>query len=90
MNMIITLVGSMAFFDRFVEIKKQLEEKGHEVILPQNDDLPEPVPSEYKLEAMNKFNSDLLRSDAILVVNMDKEGKPNHIGVNTLMEIGMA
>lgn len=44
----------------------------------------------FKRKAMEKFNESLKESDAILVMNYTKDGKENHIGANTLMEIGMA
>ncbi len=85
--MIITLVGSIKFYDKFVEIKEILRKKGHKVLIPKKRLLPEPIPLKKKLKAMEDFNKDLELSDAILVLNY---GKENHIGVNTLMEIGMA
>jgi diphthamide synthase subunit DPH2 len=86
----ITIVGSMKFYDEFVKAKEYLEEKGHEVILPKKDSMPEPIPKDFKLKAMQKFNENLEKADAILVMNYTKGDKVNHIGVNSLMEIGMA
>ncbi len=39
---------------------------------------------------LQKFDENLKKSDAILVMNYTKNGKENYIGANTLMEIGMA
>lgn len=86
----ITIVGNMAFLEKFKETKGFLEQRGHEVIVPEKDPLPEPIPSSVKRKAMEKFNENLKESDAILVMNYTKDGKENHIGANTLMEIGMA
>ncbi len=86
----ITIIGSMAFLDKYVKAKKILESKGHEVILPKKDPMPEPIPKEHKFQSMIKFNENLNESDAVLVMNHTKNIKENHIGVNTLMEIGMA
>lgn len=86
--MIIRIVGSMRFLPEFEEAKKDLEEKGHSVILPEPD--PEDLTAAKKRALMQKFNDDLGSSDALLVMNYTKDGKENHIGVNTLMEIGMA
>ncbi len=86
----IVIVGSMSFLKEFEEAKRALEERGHEVIIPKKDPLPEPIPTSLKREAMDVFNENLRRSDAILVMNHTKNGKENYIGVNSLMEIGMA
>jgi len=86
----ITIVGNMSFLQKFKEAKEILEKQGHEVIVPEKDPMPEPLPPSVKRKAMEKFNANLRNSDAILVMNYTKEGKENHIGANTLMEIGMA
>jgi len=88
--MILRIIGSMAFCDKYLGIKEQLEQKGHQIILPRKDPMPKPVPKEHKLKTMHEFNEDLSKSDGILVMNYSKGDKINHIGVNTLMEIGMA
>lgn len=84
------IVGSMDFYDKFLQAKTKLESSGHEVITPKKDILPEPLPKEHKLKSILEFNDDLTKSDGILVMNYTKRDKVNHIGVNTLMEIGMA
>lgn len=86
----IRIVGSIFFIEKFKEAKDFLEERGHEVILPEKASVPEPIPSSLKRKAMDEFNEDLIESDAILVMNYTKGGKENYIGANTLMEIGMA
>ena len=86
----ITIVGNMSFLQQFKEAKEILEKQGHEVIVPKKDPMPEPIPPSAKRKAMEKFNENLKKSDAILVMNYTKEDKKNHIGANTLMEIGMA
>ena len=83
-----TIIGSMKFYGKYLRLKKQLEENGHEIIIP----LPygEYETEATKLGAMKKFNDNLEKSDAILIANFDIDEKPNYIGVNSLMEIGMA
>lgn len=88
--MIIHIVGSMAFYDQFENARKILELQNHQVILPEKNPVPEPIPKEMKLQFMEDFNRDLKKSDAILVMNYTKENNTHHIGTNTLMEIGMA
>jgi len=88
--MIIRIVGNMSFLQKFEEIKIILQRQGHRVIIPQKDPLSEPIPPSAKRKAMEEFNEDLKKSDAILVLNYIKDNKENYIGTNSLMEIGMA
>ena len=85
----ITICGNMSFHEKFEQAKVFLEKRGHKVIVPEKDPSPNPPPS-IKRKFMEKFNENLKKSDAILVMNYPKNGKENHIGANTLMEIGMA
>jgi hypothetical protein len=84
----IRIIGSMKFLEKYKEIKQELEKQGHKVILPKPDEAFDS--KNIKLEAMKEFNEDLEKSDAILIANYDKDDKKCHIGVNSLMEIGMA
>jgi len=86
----ITIVGNMSFLEKFEEAREFLRQRGHEVIVPKKDPAPEPIPPVIKRKAMEKFNENLKKSDAILVMNYTKGDKENYIGANTLMEIGMA
>ncbi len=86
----LTIVGSIKFVDEYEKVKEYLELKGHKIILPIKDELPEPIPPDAKLKAMQQFNQNLEESDGILVMNYEKNNQPNYIGVNSLMEIGMA
>ncbi len=86
----ITIIGNMSFLQKFNEAKEFLQQLGHEVIVPERDPMPEPLPPSIKRKAMERFNENLKKSDAILVMNYTKNGKENYIGANTLMEIGMA
>ena len=87
--MLITIVGSMKFHKEYEKIKQYLEKNKHKVIVPKPDEFYSKEKN-IKLKAMQDFNKNLSRSDAILVANYTKEDKPHHIGINTLMEIGMA
>ena len=59
-KMKITIVGSMKFHNQYEEIKKKLEEKGHEMIIPLSD-------NEYsnennpKRKSMEDFNNNLVK-----------------------------
>ncbi len=92
----------MVFSDKMLEIKKELEAKGHEVFVSKFiDEYTDPKMSERdkeKLTAFHKKEKDAIRefwksikkSDAILVLNYKRRGIENYIGGNTLMEIGFA
>lgn len=87
--MIITIIGSMAFHKQYEKIREDLKKAGHKIIIP----LPDEAYSKeknIKLKAMEDFNKNLNKSEAILVANFHKNEKQNHIGVNSIMEIGMA
>lgn len=91
----IAIVGSIKFYQKFLKVKQELEAIGHKVVF-----LPVPHKNEFKsnkdfspadkLKTMQKFNRCLGKADTLLVMNFDKYGKKNYIGVNTIMEIGMA
>jgi hypothetical protein len=85
----ITIVGSMAFYEKIKIIKQTLENQGHAVIIPLPDEYYEKS-NKVKKDSMEDFNRNLKKSDAILVANYKKHDIENYIGVNSLMEIGMA
>lgn len=78
----------MAFYEKYVELKKALESLGHKVIIPLSDEFYE-ISNKVKLDSMNDFNSNLEKSDAILVANYKKKDIDDYLGFNTIMEIGM-
>jgi len=89
-----------------MEIKEVLEKRGIEVIIPEglsdylNDpELKKRASGWETLEgAERKIKNNLIRgyyeeiktSDAILVVNMDKNGIKNYLGGNSFLEMGFA
>jgi len=103
--MIITLCGSLNFTEDMIRIKKQLEKRGHEALLP---------PSLGKFSLKNAEDAERLKrdreryinkikpvytrehfknvsnSDAILVVNKRKHEIENYIGGATFAEIMLA
>ncbi|MBR9704898.1 hypothetical protein GOV12_05780 [Candidatus Pacearchaeota archaeon] len=85
----ITITGSMKFYSQFQELKKQLEKLNHQVIIPLPDEHYDNS-NQTKKQAMIDFNKNLEDSNAILVANYKKNNQPNYIGINSIMEIGMA
>ncbi len=94
----ITLCGSLKFFGEMGEIKKELERKGHEVHLPikVSDTNYNDKPIEKGAENIKNHNlikkhySEIVNSDAILIINLDKNGIKNYIGGNSFLEMGFA
>lgn len=85
----ITIIGSMDFYEKFIEIKHNLQKKGIEVIVPMPDEYYEKS-GKIKIDSMQDYNKEIETSDAILVANYEKNNIKNYIGVNSLMEIGIA
>ncbi len=85
----ILLIGSMIFHEKYEDVKKELEKTRHKVILPLPDEHYQNEEN-IKRRAMEDFNNNLKKCDAILIANFDKGENKNYIGVNALMEIGMA
>ena len=93
----ITICGSMKSAQKMIEIKKELEKYEHEVIVPCNIDkyADGTIDIENKLEKieLNLFKNyfkEIENTNAILVVNEDKNNIRNYIGGNSLIEMAFA
>ncbi len=107
----ITICGSIAFYDKMLDIKKKLEQLDYQVKLPPFEVKDEngnmiSVKEYYskrkaeindaswiwdrKEEAMRLHFQKVEWCDAVLILNYDKNDIPNYIGVNTLLEMGLA
>lgn len=96
----ITLCYSMQFADRVPQIQQELNKLGHEVfIVESNEQYVGKNSEEQEMIKLNeKYNHDAMRnhfrlveqSDAILVLNFDKNGIANYIGGNVFLEMGVA
>ena len=107
----ITICGSIAFYDEMLDIKKKLEQLGHQVKLPLSEVKDEngnmiPVKEYYtkrkadtnntgwiwdrKEEVMRLHFQKIEWSDAVLILNHNKNNIPNYVGANTLLEMGLA
>ena len=93
----IFIACSKYFYDRIPQIKLELESLGHEVSLPNSYDEPlkEEEMKKKGLEAHVAWKSEMLRkdetniqpNDAVLVLNLQKNGQPNYIGGAAFLEI---
>lgn len=101
----IAICGSMAFAQEMLDAKASLEENGHRIILPEGAEkytkgkLKKLAGKRGALEgAKRKINNNLIKrhyykiqkSDAILVINKEKNGIKNYIGGNSFLEMGYA
>lgn len=93
----ITICGSMRFFKEMKGAKQKLSELGHEVLTPPLLDFhnfKKELGDEKYFSMKQKFTRQhfdrIAKSDAILVLNYDKDGKQNYVGGNTFAEIAVA
>ena len=100
----ITICGSVMFRKEMVKVRDKLNEMGHEGIicsvmedlaLGKNPELMKKIEENHvqvKKDGgfIKWYYNSIVNSDAILVLNYDKNGIKNYIGGNTLMEIGFA
>ena len=101
----ITIIGSSKFAKEMVDYRTKLITLGHQVNLHDHyhalakgemADTRKRMDVEHakvKIEnSYHKYHYDEIvnRSDAVLALNLDKNGIRNYIGGNTLMELGMA
>ena len=96
----IGIVGSMQFVDKMISVKKELEKQGHQVFLTdlhqamlgKSGEVIEKIKlqQKYELDAIREFWRVMQNTEAILVLNYDKNGIKNYIGGNTFLEMSFA
>lgn len=101
----ITICGSSAFRQQMIDYKEKLEKMGHEVIVHPHyvqfvkegrrdilDRMEKGEHAQVKKENdyIRWYHNAIKESDAVLILNFEKNGIKNYIGGNTLMEIGFA
>jgi len=89
----ITLCSSANFFEKLWDIKKSLEEIGHEVLLPSMKDfhhLGEDSLAKIQYDLINEHFQKIDQSHAVYVANYDKNGIVGYIGGNSFLEMGLA
>ena len=91
------IVCSKAFYGKIEPVKKELESYGHTIILPNSYDQPQ---QEYEImqksaEEHAKWKGEMFKaseqkikeSDAVLVLNYEKNNIKNYLGGSTLLEM---
>lgn len=97
----ITIIGSSSFRGKMRDYKAELEKLGHTAIVHEwylngkMDELEEQRRKEHaalkkRYNFIKWYYDAIVGSDAVLVLNFDKNGISNYIGGNTLMEMGFA
>lgn len=90
----------MQYTEKMLETKEKLDRLGHHAFVTdlhkafagKNSDEIEKIKIDQKnnKDAIREFWRAMQGADAVLVLNLDKNGIKNYIGGNTLMEIGFA
>jgi hypothetical protein len=96
----IGVVGSMQYTEKMLEIRDKLNRMGHEAFVTtfapamagKSDEEKEKMKlhQKYDLDAIREFWRLMQGADAVLVVNLDKNGIKNYVGGNTFLEMGFA
>ncbi len=99
--MIITICGSMQFYQEMGQIQCILEDQGHTILVPkdfyvlaQNETFMESDEERISVKIEHDFIREHFRkieqADAVLVLNYEKKGVVGYIGGNTFLEMGHA
>ena len=91
----IFLICSKRFYPDLPPVRKALERAGHTVVLPNSYDAPEtesrlrgtPEPAAWKAKMIRRSEAVIGESDAVLVVNNEKDGAKGYVGGATFLEI---
>jgi len=99
----ITVCGSIKFSEEMKNARSLLERMGHAILIPDSVDeglskdfwngLKTTDPGKYaimKAERLRGISKKIKSSDAVLILNYDKDGKKSHVGVSSLMEMAVA
>ena len=97
MKKVISICGSMQFFQRMRHLKRDLEMQDYSVFLPEAEEsesyyktLPASERPALKQKFIDAHLKKIRASDAVLIANYEKRGVRGYIGPNTLMEIAFA
>lgn len=93
----IFVICSKRFYNKVSAVKKELEEKGHDITLPNcfNDPGTEDRYRSLGVTEHSKWKGEMLKhsadvienNDAVLVLNFEKDGIKNYIGGATFLEM---
>lgn len=91
----ILIICSKSFYINIPSIKEYLESNGYEILLPNSYDNPGMEANlrgteghaEWKARMIKQSEEKIKTVDAVLVLNLDKNGQKNYIGGATFLEI---
>ena len=93
----IFIICSKVFYDKIPLIKAVLDAAGHDVTLPNCYDDPgtearykalgDQAHAEWKASMLRHSQEVIEQTDAVLVLNFEKNGQPNYIGGATFLEM---
>lgn len=96
----IGIISSMQFTEQMLEVRDKLNAMGHEAFITdlhkslvgKSDSEKETIKLHQKnnMDAIREFWKAMQGADAVLALNLDKNGIKNYIGGNTFLEIGFA
>lgn len=97
----IMICGSMSFAEEMIELQSQLKSFGHDVSVPCDTELHVEKPGfideldkdrEHLIEntIMKKCFDILASNEAVIFLNLPKNGVSGYIGTSSLMEMGLA
>lgn len=97
----IVICGSMTHYPKMVEVKAELEELGHKVVLPnpgkdhhlraiKNNNYVDTYRLKKRYDYIRGHYKHILKADCILITNWSKNGIKNYIGGNAFLEMGFA
>src|SRR5882672_1051850 len=97
----IAVIGSMKFAEDMVKIKKQLDDLGHDTVIPFAkdphladktlvDSLDDNLEYCITHDVMRQNFQQVAQCDAVLVLNYKRNGIEGYIGVSALLEMGVA
>lgn len=92
----VILCGSMRAWEQMRDVKESLQRRGIECLLPDTDELSE-CSTEAELDDLKRIASlrhfrhiQDARTEAVLVVNVAKDGHRDYIGPNSFAEVAVA
>jgi nucleoside 2-deoxyribosyltransferase len=97
----IVICCSIAVSDKVVPIQEELMRMGFEVVIPHGVQqyidnghkhvrVSERTKTKKELDLLSRYFAIIQKGDCVLVINTEKDGKPNYIGGNTFLEMGFA
>jgi len=93
----IAICSSMAFAKEMIITKKKLEKLGHSVVVQEDVELhangtikEEDKWRKLDIDPLKVYYEEIKKSDAVIVINLDKNNIKNYIGGNTLIEMAFA